>query len=163
MGPAAARPKNSGEQASSEPPETFPQGPSLHTFAYPVGHFPHAKWDNCCQYRKDYKAGKPYAVPAWPCALDPTCTPDNRVCDFHKYVIFIKMWSQDEPQGGESFEVPARHFECNGWIKDRVTEITGIPQARIRLIFAGSQLEDHRSHSGLQYGSTIHCVTSQGG
>ena len=101
-----------------------------------------------------YRSSPPFPpVPPFPCALNSACTAGNRLCDRHKYVLFVKMHPT-----GEAFEIPYGNWENWLWYKQRASECTGIPVEEIRLIFAGADREDLKRHSGLQYASTIHLV-----
>ncbi|CAF1061776.1 unnamed protein product [Adineta ricciae] len=91
-------------------------------------------------------------VPPFPCHTDPSCTAANRVCDKHKRVLYVKTIA------GETFEIPYGNWENWLWYKQHISEHKGIPLEDIRLIFAGTDREDLKRHSGLQYGSTIHMV-----
>lgn len=58
----------------------------------------------------------------------------------------------------KTYVIPYGRFECWGWYKERLEEVTGIPPERMRLIYAGSQRPDGERHSGLQVLSTVHLV-----
>lgn len=92
-------------------------------------------------------------VPPFPCALDALCTADNRRCDRHKRVLFVK-----DHATGEIFDIPYGNWENWTWYKERISECTGIPVAEIRTIYAGADRDGTQRHSGLQYQSTINMV-----
>lgn len=92
-------------------------------------------------------------VPPFPCVTDASCTADNRKCDRHKYVLFVKKYDT-----GETFEIPYGHWENWNWYKERISEYTGIPVTEIRTVYAGADRDGIKRHSGLQYQSTIHMV-----
>lgn len=91
-------------------------------------------------------------VPPFPCTTNVHCTADNRICQQHKYVLFVKTLY------GQTFEIPYGNWENWLWYKERIHDRTGIPVDKMRLIFAETDREDLKRHSGLQYQSTIHLV-----
>eukprot|EP01129_Flabellula_baltica_P001055 TRINITY_DN10971_c0_g1_i1.p1 TRINITY_DN10971_c0_g1~~TRINITY_DN10971_c0_g1_i1.p1 ORF type:complete len:128 (-),score=5.13 TRINITY_DN10971_c0_g1_i1:12-395(-) len=115
---------------------------------YDSTHF--ARWNGPCVYTGSYIASSNIdPVPPFPCEENSECTSENRLCRSHKYVLYCKTL------GGITFEIPFGMGECWGWYKDRIYEVTGIHPDRQRIIFAGAQQEDHRRHSGLQWGSSV--------
>ena len=55
-----------------------------------------------CDAYESYTPSSPWApVPPFPCVLDSLCTANNRVCDRHTYVIFVRVVAT-----GETFEIP---------------------------------------------------------
>ncbi len=92
-------------------------------------------------------------VPPFPCIINNSCTANNRICDQHKYVLFVKNVAT-----GETFEIPYGKWENWLWYKQRVNDYTGIPLNEIRLVYAGAERDDLRRHSGLQRQSTIHLI-----
>ncbi len=107
-------------------------------------------------FRNTYESYTPSSplppVPPFPCDLNSLCTADNRLCDRHRSVLFVKVAT------GETFEIPYGKWESWLWYKQRINDRTGIPLDEIRLIFAGAERKDLSRHSGLQYQSTIHMV-----
>lgn len=95
-------------------------------------------------------------VPPFPCTVNDKCTAENRLCDRHKRILFVKMFSN-----GEIFEIPYGHWENWLWYKERINDCRGIPVDNMRLIYAGCERNDFTRHSGLQYQSTIHLVLRQ--
>jgi len=91
-------------------------------------------------------------VPPFPCAIDERCTAENRICDCHRKMLFVKQLS------GDTIEIPFGNWEVPLWYKCRIHNVTDIPLDKMQLIYAGSQLDDHRRHSGLQIQSTLHLV-----
>eukprot|EP00035_Acanthoeca_spectabilis_P012034 m.212927 g.212927 ORF g.212927 m.212927 type:complete len:177 (+) comp15508_c0_seq1:241-771(+) len=72
----------------------------------------------------------------------------------HKFgAVMIK--SLDGPR----YIIPYGKWECWGWYKERIQEISGIPVTEQRLIFAGVERPDSDRHSGLQTKSTVHLVS----
>merc|ERR1711879_990845 len=83
-------------------------------------------------------------VPPFPCTSISDCTADSRLCPHHKNMLFVKTLH------GDTYEIPFGSWEVPLWYKCRIHDVTDIPVRKMRLIFAGSQLEDNRRHSGLQ-------------
>ncbi|CAF0863100.1 unnamed protein product [Adineta steineri] len=92
-------------------------------------------------------------VPPFPCAVDSLCTADNRICDQHKYVIFVKTHKTDG-----TFEIPYGQWESWVWYKQRISDRTGVPIQEIRIVYAGVERDGLNRHSGLQKQSTIHMI-----
>lgn len=112
--------------------------------------------ENCVLYDGfgAYTSSPPFPpVPPFPCALSNSCTPNNRICDRHKCVLFVK-----NAPNGEVFEIPYGNWENWLWYKQRIHDCTGIPVNEIRLVYAGAERDDLTRHSGLQMESTIHMV-----
>eukprot|EP01113_Clastostelium_recurvatum_P014750 TRINITY_DN18061_c0_g1_i1.p1 TRINITY_DN18061_c0_g1~~TRINITY_DN18061_c0_g1_i1.p1 ORF type:complete len:137 (-),score=21.77 TRINITY_DN18061_c0_g1_i1:76-486(-) len=109
-------------------------------------------YNNADTYGPYTPAPVPPPLPPFPCREDPTCTEENRKCETHKYVLFVKNVDK------LSFTISYGHWESWEWYKERIQDATGIPVNRIRIIFAGAQRDGIRRHSGLQYQSTIHFV-----
>ena len=91
-------------------------------------------------------------VPPFPCTTNPNCTANNRICDQHKRVLFVKQLD------GSTFEIPYGHWENWTWYKERISEHTGISIDNIRVVFAGAHRDGIQRHSGLQPRSTIHLI-----
>ena len=89
-------------------------------------------------------------VPPFPCVHNNSCTANNRICDRHKYILFVK-----NVENGEVFEIPFGNWENWLWYKQRIHDCTGIPVNEIRLVYAGAERGDLTRHSGLQRETTI--------
>ena len=66
---------------------------------------------------------------------------------------------------GHRLDIPHGRCEVGLWYRERVAEALqadGVEVSDVRLIFAGGDLKDDQRHSGLQKGSTVHCMLSSG-
>ncbi|UJR17348.1 hypothetical protein I4U23_004243 [Adineta vaga] len=91
-------------------------------------------------------------VPTFPCTFNTSCTANNRICDQHVCVLFVKTLT------GEVFEIPYGKWENWSWYKQRIHECTGIPVDGFRVVYAGANRDGLTRHSGLQRQSTIHII-----
>ncbi|CAF3111100.1 unnamed protein product [Rotaria sp. Silwood2] len=91
-------------------------------------------------------------VPPFPCVINSSCTTDNRVCERHKYVIFVKNIN------GETFENPYGKWENWVWYKQRISDLTGIPENESEIVYAEAKRDGLIRHSGLCSQSTIHML-----
>lgn len=92
-------------------------------------------------------------VPSFPCMIDSACTAQNRICDQHRRVLFVKNVTTNA-----IFEIPYGNWENWLWYKERISDCTGIPTRDIRIIFAGCDRDGTNRHSGLAIQSTIHLI-----
>ncbi|CAF2861752.1 unnamed protein product [Rotaria sp. Silwood2] len=92
-------------------------------------------------------------VPPFPCVVNNLCTANNRICDQHRSVLFVKNHAT-----GETFEIPFGKWENWEWYKQHISDLKGIPIEEIRLVYAGAQRDGLGRHSGLCRESTIHLV-----
>ena len=111
-----------------------------------------------CTYGYYTPSQQPLPVPPFPCPNNPQCCSENRLCDSHVRILFVryKFQENDEDFFG-TIEIPFGNWECWGWYAERIEESLGIPVSDQRLIFAGVERlsEPHRRSSGLQRLSTI--------
>ena len=95
-------------------------------------------------------------VPDFPCQHK-DCTAENRICDEHKYILFIK-----DARDNSVFEIPSgRGMQTFRWYKERIFEAKGIDIEMQRLVFSGAERADDTKHGGIQYQSTLHLVLRQ--
>ena len=95
-------------------------------------------------------------VPPFPCVINSLCTADNRLCNRHKSVIFVKNMT-----GDETIEIPYGNWENWLWYKQRISDVTGIQVGEIQLLYAGAKRDGLVRHSGLGAQSTIHMLQCQ--
>jgi len=93
--------------------------------------------------------------PQFPCKVDSNCTLSAPKCKDHGG-LFVKVLNLDNTN--TTIEIPFGNWECWGWYAERIEEVTGIPVSDQRIIFAGSQCQPGKLHSGLQRGATIQVV-----
>ena len=99
----------------------------------------------------------PVRVPDFPCQQHRDCTAENRICDDHKYVLFIQ-----DTRDNSVFEIPlGRGMQTFRWYKSRIFEATGIDVANQRLLFSGVEKSDDAKRGGIQCQSTLHLVLRQ--
>jgi threonine dehydrogenase-like Zn-dependent dehydrogenase len=87
---------------------------------------------------RDYTPSDPIPpVPPFPCTECSACNDGNRVCQRHKYVLFVK--TVENGKFTRTIEIPFGNWENWGWYADRIGEVTGLPVDSFRITFAGCQ------------------------
>jgi citrate synthase len=97
-------------------------------------------------------------MPPVPCRENSSCTESNRICERHKFVLFVKILENGERIPRRTIEIPYGKWENWDWYIARIAEVLGIGSDSFRVIFVGGTRTGPGRHSGLQYQSTVHCV-----
>lgn len=108
----------------------------------------------------------------FPCKQDNNCSFSQPKCREHGG-LFVKVLLQDNNETSSvnltndnqqsylTIEILYGKWECFGWYAERIEEATGIPTSDQRLIYAGSEIQFGKQHSGLQRQTTIYVVVRE--